>query len=248
MCFEKKNTHVIPIIFITDTAFDDQDNSTQSSQKWGSYNFYKCPMFLFCSVKPPPPPVSRCFRSFLAISIWWLAQCDLINSNSNRSKHQKQAPFWNRMKPTTLLWNQQTMGSNCARTIDVAHWTTETRVAYDNPTYILYSAHARWSYHKRLGSLFLCVCSMCDVNCLSAITSHRLLIHAPFTFQTCTCQHWQQLYIPLNLSTYRVDRFSGWMSGFSFWAFWFAFQISYIYIYVCKPSIHLHFQKLFHIL
>ena len=36
------------------------------------------------------------------------------------------------------LWNQQTMGSNCARTIDVRHdserrpTTTETRVAYDN--------------------------------------------------------------------------------------------------------------------
>ena len=40
-----------------------------------------------------------------------------------------------------FLGNQQTMGSNCARTIDVAHdterrpTTTETRVAYDNSTW-----------------------------------------------------------------------------------------------------------------
>ena len=40
----------------------------------------------------------------------------------------------------------------------------------------LYLLHARWSYHRRLGSLLLYACSMCDINCLSAITSHCLLI------------------------------------------------------------------------
>ena len=36
--------------------------------------------------------------------------------------------------------------------------------------------HARWSYHRRLGYLLLCACSTCDVNCLSSIASHCLLI------------------------------------------------------------------------
>ena len=40
----------------------------------------------------------------------------------------------------------------------------------------LYLSHARWSYRRRLGSLLLCACSMCGVNCSSAITSHCLLI------------------------------------------------------------------------
>ena len=35
---------------------------------------------------------------------------------------------------------------------------------------------ARWSYRWRLGSLLLYACSMCDVNCSSAITSHCLLV------------------------------------------------------------------------
>ena len=49
--------------------------------------------------------------------------------------------IWNRMRPRALLYNQQTMGSNCTRTIDVTHdierrpTTTEIRVAYDNSTW-----------------------------------------------------------------------------------------------------------------
>ena len=31
-------------------------------------------------------------------------------------------------------------------------------------------------YRRRLGCMLLCACSMCDVNCSIAITSHRLLI------------------------------------------------------------------------
>ena len=40
----------------------------------------------------------------------------------------------------------------------------------------LYLSHARWSYRRRLGSLLFCACSMCDINCSNAITSHCLLI------------------------------------------------------------------------
>ena len=48
--------------------------------------------------------------------------------------------IWNIMRTRALLQNQQTMGSNCARTLDVTHWTgtqlaTETRVAYDTFTW-----------------------------------------------------------------------------------------------------------------
>ena len=46
--------------------------------------------------------------------------------------------------------NQQTLGSNCARTIDVTH--------------------------RRLGSLLVCACSISEVSCSSAITFHRLLV------------------------------------------------------------------------
>ena len=42
----------------------------------------------------------------------------------------------------------------------------------------LYLSHARWSHRKRLGSLLLWACSIRDVNCSSAITSHRLLIQS----------------------------------------------------------------------
>ena len=48
------------------------------------------------------------------------------------------------------LWIiQQTMGSSCARTIDVSHierrpTTTETRVAYDNSTW--HAINTRWAY------------------------------------------------------------------------------------------------------
>ena len=40
----------------------------------------------------------------------------------------------------------------------------------------LYLSYARWSYRRWLGSLLFCACSMCNVNCLSAITSYCLLI------------------------------------------------------------------------
>ena len=40
----------------------------------------------------------------------------------------------------------------------------------------LYLSLAMWSYRRRFGSLWLCACSICDVNCSSVITSYCLLI------------------------------------------------------------------------
>ena len=99
--------------------------------------------------------------------------------------------IWNRMRPTVLLWNQQTMEMclNTGRHTLNRHTTTDTRVTYNSSTWhamnlrmsswwslcTLYSSHARWSYHRRLRSLLFCACSMCDVDYSSAITSRCLL-------------------------------------------------------------------------
>ena len=49
----------------------------------------------------------------------------------------------------------------------------------------LYSSLSRWSCRRRLGSLLLCTCSMCDINS-SAITSHCLLVcHSRFWLSVC---------------------------------------------------------------
>ena len=40
----------------------------------------------------------------------------------------------------------------------------------------MYVSHVRRSYRRRLGSLLVCACSMCDVHCSNAITSHCLFI------------------------------------------------------------------------
>ena len=75
--------------------------------------------------------------------------------------------------------NQQTMGRNCTPTTDVKHWGCLLGVLNVFPWWsvcTLYLLHARWSYHRQLGSLLLCVCFMCDVNCSRAITSHCLLM------------------------------------------------------------------------
>ena len=71
------------------------------------------------------------------------------------------------MSPRALLSNQQTMGSNCAPTIDVSHnnerkpTTTETRVTYDNSTWHAMNTtyinstketSSKWSVETRTGS------------------------------------------------------------------------------------------------
>ena len=74
---------------------------------------------------------------------------------------------------------RQTMGSNCARAIDVTYGidrrptTTETRVKLHQGDildvslvefmYIVYSSHARWSYRRPLGFLLLWACVQCHV-------------------------------------------------------------------------------------
>ena len=64
----------------------------------------------------------------------------------------------------------------------------------------LYVSHARWSYHRWLRSLLLCACSMCHVNCSSAVTSHCLLIEHPAqhpAFQSPIATGWGTLLVVL---------------------------------------------------
>ena len=55
-------------------------------------------------------------------------------------------------------------------------WVLGLRLSPGWSVCTLYLSHAMWSYRRRFGSLWLCACSMCDVNCSSAITSYCLLI------------------------------------------------------------------------
>ena len=73
----------------------------------------------------------------------------------------------------------------------------------------LYLSHARWSYRRRLRSLLLCARSRYDVSCLSAITSHCLLILQKHSIRPCSVSDYYQVafhYIPLDriMAAYRL--------------------------------------------
>ena len=100
----------------------------------------------------------------LFVSIGWLGDIhEIIRKETNwteRNVIQSDCQqFWTKRSQHAIVYNNYEDGD--FRMSPWWSWCT------------LYLSHVRRSYRRRLGSLLLCACWMCDVNCSSAVTSHR---------------------------------------------------------------------------
>ena len=64
--------------------------------------------------------------------------------------------------------------STATRPPPATHTHIHTHTHTHTPPLFPGQRNTRWSYRRRPGSLLLCACSMCEVNCSSAVTSHCL--------------------------------------------------------------------------
>ena len=103
-----------------------------------------------------------------------------------------------------FLKNQRTMGSNCARTVDAAHWTgTETRIAYDNLIHLACGRiQGTETPPRRHSDLFLFLLCSSFLSYISEVlhpqTGEILRLFSCLNKNTCVCsffQPYRQLYI-----------------------------------------------------
>ena len=176
----------------TTTCFDNNNNNNNNNNNKGSYmalnfDWHKHPQalltfhsilffFFFSSLKLVFDwfyllifiSLLFCATSMLCMELFWRVISGQSSSSSSWSSSSWSSSSSSGMQCPLEWCHMGTSPSVILNLFSVTKFVLRMSAPWWSLSCTLYSSHARWSYRRRLGSLLLWACSMCDVNSSSA--------------------------------------------------------------------------------